>query len=61
MKDLTPDATCPNCRRRPVWRIAPAERERYLMDPPEQKVGSYQCHQCGSKYDLTAGAYQRAA
>lgn len=52
---------CPGCRQRPSFRIRDAERARYLEDPPELEVGTYQCQWCKRVYAITALAYQRAA
>jgi hypothetical protein len=61
MRLLRPACRCPQCRARPRWRIPEDVRERYLSDPPERTVGSYQCHGCGTIYTLRASDYHSAA
>ncbi len=54
---------CPRCGTRPALRITEAAAQAVENEPPEKRLGTYQCHRrrCGMIYDLTAEAYQSAA
>lgn len=60
---LRPAATCPRCGARPAMRVTSAMVTALHGHPPDERVGTYQCQRrgCGAVYDLTAGAYLRAA
>lgn len=60
---LRPDVQCTNlkCRAYPNWRIYASERERYASTPPEELIGTIQCHRCGTVYEVRAEAIHRAA
>jgi hypothetical protein len=60
---LRPACRCPRCQSPPRWRIPSDIRERYMADPPDREVGTYQCHVsgCGAIYTVRARDYQRAA
>ena len=55
-------ASCPNCGARPALRITEDAARAVAHHPPDERLGTYQCHRraCGSIYDLTADAYQNA-
>ncbi|CAN5761879.1 MAG: hypothetical protein M3418_11365 [Gemmatimonadota bacterium] len=54
--------SCPECGARPALRITEAAAQAVAEEPPEKRLGTYQCHRrrCGRVYDLTAAAYQTA-
>ncbi len=55
--------SCPHCGARPALRITEAAVRAVEHEPPEKRLGTYQCHRrrCGTVYDLPAAAYQRAS
>jgi hypothetical protein len=57
---LRPACRCPHCQAPPRWRIPEDVQARYMADPPEREVGTYQCR-CGTIYVIRARDYQRAA
>ena len=60
---LRPAAVCPRCGARPAMRVTGAMVHALSGRPDDERVGTYQCQRrgCGAVYDLTAGAYLRAA
>ena len=60
---LRPAAACPRCGARPAMRITAAMVHALRDRPADERVATYQCQRrgCGAVYDLTAGAYLRAA
>ena len=55
-------ASCPGCGARPALRVTDDAVRAVAGHPPEERLGTYQCHRrrCETVYDLTAGAYQQA-
>jgi hypothetical protein len=60
---LRPAAACPRCGARPAMRVTAALVHALRDRPADERVATYQCQRrgCGAVYDLTAGAYLRAA
>jgi len=60
---LRPAAVCPRCGARPAMRVTGAMVTALSGHREDERVGTYQCQRrgCGAVYDLTAGAYLRAA
>ena len=60
---LRPAAACPRCGARPAMRVTAAMVQALRGRPAGERVATYQCQRrgCGAVYDLTAGAYLRAA
>lgn len=60
---LRPAAVCPRCGARPAMRVTGAMVHALCGHADDERVGTYQCQRrgCGAIYDLTAGAYLRAA
>jgi len=60
---LRPAAACPRCGARPAMRVTGALITALSGHDHDERVGTYQCQRrgCGAVYDLTAGAYLRAA
>lgn len=58
---LRTTARCPWCGTRPRIRIPDDERDLALQQPPDKVKQTYQCHQCGRTYAVTAGDYHQAA
>lgn len=56
-------ASCPNCGSRPALRITEDAVRAVMHHPPDERLGTYQCHRrrCEAIYDLTAAAYQNAS
>jgi hypothetical protein len=56
-------ASCPQCGSRPAVRVTPAVVQAMARQPPEARMGTYQCHRrrCGAIFDLAARAFQRAS
>lgn len=55
--------SCPRCGSRPALRITEDAVRAVSHHPPDERLGTYQCHRrhCGTVYDLTAAAYQNAS
>ena len=55
-------ASCPQCGQRPALRVTADAVEAALAQPPDARMGTYQCQRrgCGTIYDLTARAYQKS-
>lgn len=60
---LRPAASCPRCGARPAMRVTDALVQALRQQPPETRVGTYQCQRrgCGAIYDLVAGTFHRAS
>ncbi|HEX2201861.1 MAG TPA: hypothetical protein VHG91_01115 [Longimicrobium sp.] len=60
---LRPAASCPRCGARPAMRVTGALVQALRQQPPETRVGTYQCQRrgCGAIYDLVAGTFLRAS
>jgi hypothetical protein len=56
-------ASCPRCSSRPALRVTPAVVRALDGTDPAIRVGTYQCQRrgCGSLYDLSAEAFQKAS
>jgi thymidine kinase len=56
-------ASCPRCGSRPAMRVTQDVIEAARDHHPQVRLGTYQCQRrgCGTIYDLTASAYQKAS
>lgn len=56
-------ASCPRCGSRPAVRVTPMVVEAMARQPPDARMGTYQCHRrrCGAIFDLAARAFQQAS
>ena len=56
-------ASCPRCGSRPAVRVTPTVVQAMARQPPEARMGTYQCHRrrCGAIFDLAARAFQQAS
>lgn len=56
-------ASCPRCGSRPAVRVTPTVVQAMARQPPETRMGTYQCHRrrCGAIFDLAARAFQQAS